>query len=251
MNFFRRLKKEDPSKSSGSSESLEKIFTHFTELLKENNETLELMSDLEEKAGGHFLFDMTYLRSTINLITEKVGLVVTHLTRLAPGRYEELQEIYERIRLEAQKTLDKKKGIPQADFTIDLGQITAGSLPLTGGKNAHLGEVKNVLGLPTPDGFAISTYAYIHFLSSNHLQDRILSILSSSPLRNQKTLQKTEEEIKNVILQAPIPPDMEEAILSFARKIRADGTTSSGLALRSSAVQEDTRFSFAGQYATF
>ncbi|MBI5605330.1 MAG: phosphoenolpyruvate synthase [Deltaproteobacteria bacterium] len=251
MRFFHLFKKEDRTASPGKSDSLEKTFAHFTELLKENNETLELMTDLEEKAGGHFLFDMTYLRSTSYLIAEKVGLVVTHLTRIAPDRYEELKEIYERIRLEVLKTLDKQKGIPWADYTIDLGQITAGLLPQTGGKNAHLGEVKNVLGLPTPDGFAVSTYAYIHFLSYNHLQDRILSILSGSPLKDQKTLQKTEEEIKTLILQARVPPDLEAAIMTSARKIGALGESSSGLALRSSAVLEDTHFSFAGQYATF
>ena len=251
MNFFRRLRKEDSSKISQGSDSLEKIFIHFTELLKENNETLELMTDLEEKASGHFLFDMSYLHSTSNRIAEKVGLIVTHLTRIAPERYEELQEIYERIRFEVSKTLDKKKGIPKADYTIDLGQITAGMLPQTGGKNAHLGEVRNVLGLPTPEGFAISTYAYIHFLSYNHLQDRILSLLKGSLLKDQRTLQQTEEGIKDLILQARVPPDMEDAILAWARKIGANGKTSSGLALRSSAVLEDTHFSFAGQYATF
>ena len=96
MNFFRLFKKEDQAKSPKGSESLEKIFGHFTELLRENNETLELMADLEEKQGGHFLFDMSYLRSTADRIAEKVGLVVTHLINIYPNRYEELKEIYSR-----------------------------------------------------------------------------------------------------------------------------------------------------------
>ncbi len=251
MNLFRLFKKEGRAGHFGGSTSLEKIFNHFTELLKENNETLELMADLEEKASGHFLFDMTYLRSTSNRIVEKVGLIINHLIELAPNRYEDLKEIYLRILLGIQETLEKKKGIPQADYTLSLNQITTGMLPQTGGKNAHLGEVKNVLGLPTPDGFAITTYAYSYFLSFDHLQDRILSILHESPLKDQKKLQEIEEEVKGLILRNPIPSDLEEALFHSAQQIRPNGKRPSGLVLRSSALMEDTAFSFAGQYATF
>ncbi len=251
MNFFRLFRKEDQVKNPKGSESLEKIFGHFTELLQENNETLELMADLEEKQGGHFLFDMSYLRSTASRIAEKVGLIVTHLIDIYPNRYEDLKDIYSRIRIEVEKTLDKKKEIPRTDLTINLNRVTVESLHQTGGKNAHLGEVKNVLGLPTPEGFAVTTFGYIHFLSHNNLQDRIVSLLNHSSIIDQKTLQETEEAIKSLILQASIPPDMEKILVDSANKIQAEGKHGLGLALRSSALLEDTHFSFAGQYATF
>jgi pyruvate,water dikinase len=251
MNLFRFLKKEDQIKSPKGSESLEKIFGHFAELLKENNETLELMADLEEKQGGHFLFDMSYLRSTASRIAEKVGLIVTHLINIYPNRYEDLKDIYSRIRIEVEKILDKKKEIPRTDFTINLNRITVDSLHQTGGKNAHLGEVKNVLGLPTPEGFAVTTFGYVHFLSHNDLQDRIVSLLNQSSIIDQKTFHETEEIIKSLILQARIPPDMEKEMMDSVNKIQAEGRQGEGLALRSSALLEDTHFSFAGQYATF
>jgi pyruvate, water dikinase len=251
MSFFRLFKKEDQVKNPKGSESLEKIFGHFTDLLRENNETLELMADLEEKQGGHFLFDMSYLRSTTTGIAKKVGLIVTHLINIYPNRYEELKDIYSQIQIEVEKALDKKKEIPPTDFTLNLKRVTIGSLDQTGGKNAHLGEVKNTLGLPTPEGFAVTTYAYVHFLFYNNLQDRILALLNQSPLTDQKTLQQTEAAIKTLILQARIPPDMEREILDSAAKIQVEGKQTTGLALRSSALLEDTHFSFAGQYATF
>ena len=68
---------------------------------------------------------------------------------------------------------------------------------------------------------------------------------------DQKTLQETEEAIKSLILQARIPPDMEKILVDSATKIQAEGKHALGLALRSSALLEDTHFSFAGQYATF
>jgi pyruvate, water dikinase len=248
MSFFRLVKKKDPAGMREESTTPEKVFNNFNALLKANNETLELMADLEEKAGGQFLFDMNYLRSTCSLIVEKVQHIITHLTRIAPGRYEEVSEIYSRVRKEIQNSLGKKRWIPAADYTMDLDRITAEQLPQTGGKNAHLGEVRNVLGLPTPDGFAITTSGYLHFLSYNHLQDRILSILQGVSLKDQKSLQETEEKVKGLIFQARVPPDMEEVLQKSAQRIARGGR---GLALRSSAILEDTHLSFAGQYATF
>ncbi len=251
MNILRFLKKEEKTKPLQEAKSPEKLFHHFTELLKENNETLELMADLEEKQGGHFLFDMSYLRSTASRIGEKVGLILSHLIDIYPNRYEELKDVYSQILYEVEKTLDKKKEIPRTDFIINLNRITTESLNQTGGKNAHLGEVKNILGLPTPEGFAVTTYGYIHFLSYNNLQEHIVSLLNRSSITDQKTLQQTEETIKTLILQARIPPDMEKTLVDSANTIQTEGKPGAGLALRSSALLEDTHFSFAGQYATF
>ncbi|MEW6185311.1 MAG: PEP/pyruvate-binding domain-containing protein [Thermodesulfobacteriota bacterium] len=251
MSFLGLFKKGNQAGKPKGSESLEKVFDHFTALLQENNETLELMADMGEKQGGHFLFDMTYIRSTARSINEKVDLIVRHLTDIAPGRYEELGEIRQRIFQEMEKTLDPRMEILKGAFTINLQQITQENLPQTGGKNAHLGEVKNILRLPTPDGFAITTSGYVHFLSNNNLQEKIFDLLNRSTLSDLQTLQKTEEAVKALILAAPLPSDLEEELLSSAARIRIEGQQAGGLALRSSAVLEDTHFSFAGQYATF
>ena len=109
MNFFRLIDKKNKVNNPKGSESLEKILGHFTELIKENNETLEWITDLEEKQGGQFLFDRRYLRSTADRITDRVGSIVDHLIRIAPNRYEELKEIYTRIRNQVEKPLRVKK----------------------------------------------------------------------------------------------------------------------------------------------
>lgn len=250
MNIFRLFRKEEKTNTRQSS-SLEQIFGHFTGLLQENNETLELMADLEEKAGGHFLFDMTYLHTVSNRLVEKVGLIIKHLIAIAPDRYEGLEEIHHNLSREITSILNKRNTIPPADYTIDLAQITSKMIAQTGGKNANLGEVKNILGLPTPDGFAITTYAYAHFLGSNHLQEQILSLVRHSSLKDPQRLMEIEAEIKNLILRAPIPQDLEQAVADSAQRSSITKRGRVGLALRSSALLEDSHFSFAGQYATF
>jgi len=42
-----------------------------------------------------------------------------------------------------------------------------------GGKNANLGEIKNRLNLPVPEGFCISAYAFKRFIDYNELRDKI------------------------------------------------------------------------------
>jgi pyruvate, water dikinase len=251
MNLLHFFKKEPKTAFSRGMGSLEKVVFHFNELLKENNEALELMADLEEKAGGHFLFDMSYLRSTVSRINEKVGEVVVHLNRIAPDRYEDLKESYDRIRGEIETDLDKKRGIPQAGYTMELEEITLGDLNLTGGKNAHLGEARNRLGLPTPEGFAITTSGYLQFLSFNHLQERILGLLKDISLKDHRKLQEVEKEVRDLILVAHFPPDMEKAITEAVEKLVSRTGVSPSLALRSSAILEDSHYSFAGQYATY
>jgi pyruvate, water dikinase len=251
MNLLHVFKKKNKPPASGGMASLEKVVFHFSELLKENNETLELMADLEEKADGHFLFDMTYLRSTVSRINEKVDLVAEHLIRIAPNRYEDLKESYQRIHEAIEKKLSQKKGIPPAAYTIPLEEITLDHLDQTGGKNAHLGEVKNILGLPTPEGFAISTFGYMQFLTFNHFQEKILSLLQSISLKDNRRLEEAEKEVREMILQASIPPDMEKAISEASQKMKDHLQEAAALALRSSAILEDSHFSFAGQYATF
>jgi pyruvate, water dikinase len=249
LNFF---KKEDKKNKSNELYSLEKVVFHFGELLRENNEILALMADLEEKAGGHFLFDMSYLRGVSRQIDEKVGLIITHLTTIAPQRYDELKEIYRQIHQGIEDTLNKKKWTAQGGYTLGLDQITAASVFQTGGKNAHLGEVKNILRLPTPEGFAITTSAYLQFLSSGPLQKNILSLLQDhSPLKDQDRLYEVEREVKDLILKTSLPHELEEALLEAAQTLWISPKKSAGLALRSSAILEDSQYSFAGQYATF
>ena len=59
-----------------------------------------------------------------------------------------------------------------------------------------------------------------------------------------ESLQVTSRELQALVRQAP-RPDLEEAILQAARALPTPW-----LAVRSSAVGEDSEFSFAGQFAT-
>jgi len=55
---------------------------------------------------------------------------------------------------------------------VSYGQVTGDMIDRLGGKNANLGEVRNRIHLPTPEGFAISTYAFKKFIDHNALHGK-------------------------------------------------------------------------------
>ena len=115
-----------------------------------------------------------------------------------------------------------------------------------GGKGANLGELTNA-GIPVPPGFIVTSDAYYKFLKETQILDLIRQKLGSLNPHNSKQLQKIAEEIQQIILKSPIPPDI-------AREIRKAYDKMGGglVAVRSSATAEDLPdASFAGQQSTF
>jgi len=115
-----------------------------------------------------------------------------------------------------------------------------------GGKGANLGELTNA-GIPVPPGFIVTSDAYYKFLKETQFLDLIRQKLGSLNPHNSKQLQKIAEEIQQIILKSPIPPDI-------AREIRKAYDKMGGglVAVRSSATAEDLPdASFAGQQSTF
>ena len=138
-----------------------------------------------------------------------------------------------------------------APLVIDFEAINAAMGEVVGGKNANLGEVKNRVGLPVPSGFAISTHAYKVFLDHNHLAARLTELLGHWRLDDLDSLARVSEDLKQMILAAQVPPELEEAIAAAYERLAAREGRRPLVAMRSSAVGEDLTLTFAGQYATY
>src|SRR3989344_1488619 len=122
---------------------------------------------------------------------------------------------------------------------------------LVGGKNASLGEMYSNLqhlGITVPNGFAITTNAYKAFLERNGLGKEIKNLLKKLDAADLKNLQETGKAIRQLILDAELPRDLQRRILqAYARLGRR-----ASVAVRSSATGEDmAEASFAGQQETY
>ncbi len=226
-------------------------YTHFQRLLKANNQALALMTDMEEKLSGDYLFDLAYIRGAVSQLLQETQALVAALNGLGEDRYQDLSRAAARLGREVEAILQRRREIPSGPLVLDFADLDLSQAEAVGGKSANLGEVGNRLGLPVPPGFAISTYAYKLFLDHNHLGQRLTDLLKGWSLADMDSLARVCEELKAMVQAAQIPPELDAALAeAYERLCRSLGSRPF-LAVRSSAVGEDLTFTFAGQYATF
>jgi pyruvate,water dikinase len=155
FKFLRRFLKETEDEQV----SLQKKFVHFRQLLEGNNRALETMADMEEKLSGDFLFDTGYLYSQVEQLGNAVPRMVSELNVLTQDRYRELAPICQNILQEIHRELAAVPTIPDTPYILPLSALDQDLTNAVGGKMANLGEIGNRIGLPVPQGFAITAAA--------------------------------------------------------------------------------------------
>lgn len=248
MNWLRNLF----GRSRDSIEELQLIkhkFDHFRRLLDRNNRALKILSDMEEKAQGEYLFDINYIRSSLAELQAYVHVIIEEMIALGGEKYERLRDKFVEIDNRVTMVFPSCRPIVPDEYTQPFSQITRERACSVGSKNAQMGELKSRLKLPVPDGFAISGWAYKEFLISGDLHSRINELVSSLDLLHPDNLQEVSKEAIHMVREAAVPEALANAISKAATELKAR-TGIDRFALRSSAIGEDTQFSFAGQYAT-
>ncbi|MCI0469977.1 MAG: PEP/pyruvate-binding domain-containing protein, partial [Nitrospirae bacterium] len=261
MNFLKKFRRQRIDSRCVFSEK----YLSFQALLRKNNTVLEIIADMEEKLSGEFLFDMHYIESSAAACLTDVNEIITSMNRITGDKYRILDERFEHIARSIETAIARKREIPIGPYTIPFNEITSEMLSSVGGKNAHLGEVKNRINMPAPDGFAITAFAFKRFMEHNGFIEKINNKLSGLDMSNMEAINGASKEIQDMVIQAEMPDDIENAIQQAVDNLRLKVQSSPPLnppldkgghggvrvSVRSSAIQEDGEFSFAGQYSTF
>ena len=141
------------------------------------------------------------------------------------------------------------------DFIRWFSDLGIEDVPVVGGKNASLGEMVRELataGINVPNGFAITADAYRRFLAEAGLDRQIAKLLEGLDPQNLNDLRRRGAEIRHAIVGAPLPADLEQAIIDAYLALGHDRITPLDVAVRSSATAEDLPdASFAGQQETY
>jgi pyruvate,water dikinase len=146
-------------------------------------------------------------------------------------------------------------------------EIGLSDLPLVGGKNASLGEMRKELaksGVKVPNGFAITVNAYHALLEGGILQewhetkckldikDNIREILSDLNTDDLENLSERGSRVRRLIYSLEFPREVVEEIVKAYRKLCKEYGEDTDVAVRSSATAEDLpTASFAGQQETY
>ncbi|NYT36696.1 phosphoenolpyruvate synthase [Allopusillimonas soli] len=138
-------------------------------------------------------------------------------------------------------------------YVVPFEQLRMTDVDSVGGKNASLGEMISQLseaGVRVPGGFATTAQAFRDFLKSTGLDERIAARLETLNSEDVRELANAGAEIRQWIVDTPLPAEFEQAIRASFAELDADGKGS--FAVRSSATAEDLPdASFAGQQETF
>ncbi|WP_318502912.1 phosphoenolpyruvate synthase [Photobacterium leiognathi] len=138
--------------------------------------------------------------------------------------------------------------------TLWFNTLSMNDVNQVGGKNASLGEMVSNLsnaGVSVPNGFATTSHAFHEFLEYEGLNNRIYDLLGTLDVNDVDALRKTGSTIRNWILDAPFPRELEQSIRRDYLEL-IDGNQALSVAVRSSATAEDLPdASFAGQQETF
>ncbi len=241
FSFLRRFLKEEEDPQVRLMEK----FASFRELLENNNQALFSMADMEEKVSEDFVFDLGYLHQQVDHLGQCLAKIVAALNRLTQNGYQELFPILESIQEDIRQEIAAVPAIPETPYILPLQALTREKAVIVGSKMANLGEIKNRLELDVPRGFAITASAYQAFINKSGLAAEIEDRLQQANIDDLKTLQAVSREIQDLVEHASLPADLEQIL-----RLAAEALPTDRLAVRSSAVGEDTEFSFAGQFAT-
>ena len=152
-------------------------------------------------------------------------------------------------------------------YILWFDEVGLQDLPLVGGKNASLGEMRKELGkrgVNVPNGFAVTVSAYHAFLErgivqewhdglgKRNVRENIQEILKGLDVENLENLSDKGSRIRRLIYSLEFPRDLVEDIVKAYRSLCKEYGEDTDVAVRSSATAEDLpNASFAGQQETY
>jgi pyruvate,water dikinase len=225
------------------------VFDGFQQLLRGNNRTLELISQLEDKMSGEYIFDINYIKASLEQLSNEIYRIVSGLNLISENRYTALFSRHIAIQEELNNIIEGKTFHESNRYIIEYDRINTDLSEIVGEKSAVLGEIRERLELPTPEGFTVTTSAYRSFLEYNNLWPQIRTLFREQNFSNRDSTKLYDRKIDALFAGAAIPIDLEKAILKALTAVAKDSNHKPGFAVRSSAHGEDEEgMSYAGQF---
>ena len=218
----------------------------FRKLISANNSFLETMSELEHKVLNQELVDLPYIKRRALRAIADIHTMVETLIVISNGRNSGLRDVLEGITKALTQDLQDSGQTDDFDWVMDLSEIHKGLADLAGGKMANLGEIRNRLGLPVPEGFVVTTEGFRFLIEEGGLrswiQDKDLELLST------QDVERVSQTMQEQLLKVEVPSSLKEALDQAYERLATRIGSRVPLAVRSSALGEDSDFSFAGQF---
>jgi pyruvate, water dikinase len=240
-----------PPAAARDEEALRAKHDALRRLTARNSAALDVLADLQEKAAGEFLFDTTFVRDASTSALALGRGVVADLEVLTGAPERRLRATLERVQARVDAQLREQRAVPAGPATLDLARVAAAGPDLVGGKMRRLAAIRVSLGLPAPDGFAVTTAGCHGFLAQQGLWPSVVAVVNELSLVDRPRLAAASRAIAARITATGWPAPLAAEVLQAFDVLQARTEKAAlRVAVRSSGVGEDGDLSFAGQYAT-
>jgi pyruvate, water dikinase len=220
----------------------------FMDFLKHNNNALKLIADLEQIFYSGRPFSLPFMKTKYKRLLESVTGVIESLEALSGQRFPSLTNRMHEIVAELEENFRPTYQYAAHDLALSFEEITPELNKMVGAKAGHLAF--NSLGLPVPEGFAITAFSFEKFIEENNLSSRIEERLAGLSPDFTGHLDSISDELRTMIMASEIPKDIIEAIMDAYHSLEDKTQKGVRISMRSSAIGEDTEATFAGQYTT-
>ncbi|KAF0182787.1 MAG: pyruvate water dikinase [Nitrospirae bacterium] len=225
-------------------------YQHFRTLLNHNREALRLLAEMEQLYFSGRPFDAVAVKQHYERLYEHVLGLAKSLNTLSGGLFARLADICKGIDADISKEMEFQPVSLSGDMVLPLERVGHDMQRIAGAKAVNLAVMKNSLKLPVPDGFVITAEATTRFLEQSSLTGMIREQLARLSMEDIARLETGCAAIRQMVLDAEVPPEIAAVIIEAYELLETKTHKKVRIALRSSAVGEDTEASFAGQYAT-
>jgi pyruvate, water dikinase len=222
----------------------------YQSVLAPYDEAMDLMAEFELIEHTNDAVDMDAIKRLYDRLQLAVQKMIVALGDLGDHRSGDLLKIHQHFDRQTAPLFGPALSLPSHPILVSLEDIHPDMAPFVGHKAAHLAAIGNSIGLPVPQGFVLTAKAFDRFLEDNELPGVIDAYLRDLTVEHAECIDERCEAIRRLILQAPVPSDIEDAIRNKLDRWREHQGGFIFTAVRSTAIGEDSEVSFAGQFAT-
>ncbi len=251
MAFFDFFKKEKSCRLLTHLDGpLVEKYRYFREFLGLNRDALNLMAELEQMYYGGVLFNEKALRGKVQELLETTHRLTETLNGASRDKYRQLTLACGAIGRDLQSIFTAPHPAGNGELVLSFDDLTPEMISVAGAKATNLAIMGNTLGLRVPQGFVVTAHAFRRFLNESGLAPLIAARLEQVGVDSLTDLERASEEIHAFIDRTALPEFLVTAIHDGYNALETRTRPDVRIAMRSSAVGEDSEASFAGQYLT-
>jgi pyruvate, water dikinase len=225
------------------------LFVRFHQVLEENTKAFEIISEMEDKLGGEYVFDRKFMEDMFEAIKAAVLRSAYHFNAITNNKYAGIYDVIESLNQQLQQELTGHRIFPHGQNVVGLDAINDTLADAVGNKAYKLSKIIQLPQATVPPGIVVTVTGFLKYLAYNNLFDEITMLLKSCR-GGGPGLEAVCQKIRLMILGGEIPPDLRHEILKGMVRIFPQSPESGLYSIRSSAVGEDGERSFAGLHDT-